>query len=361
MKTVLVVEDNVGVAEYIRDIFEVRGYAVRVAHDGEDGWQELQEEIPDVIISDLEMPELNGFELLQRVRDYKPTETLPFIMLTARSERENIRHGMNSGADDYLTKPFAANEILASVETMLGKHAKHQEKKRKTLDILRKNITYALPHELRTPLQSVLGYANMMQMDSEVLTPEQISMMADMIFKAGMRLQRMTENALTYAQIEIISSDPEQKAQLRNHILHDPANVIEKTAENVAEEYDRLGDLQLYFDHQVIQMSSENLECIIRELLSNAFKFSDAGTPVEIHTNVSDTHYNIEICDQGRGMDLEQIHLIGPYMQFDRIIYEQQGMGMGLTIAKRLVELHEGVFKINSRPNEGTCILVQLT
>lgn len=360
MKTVLIVEDNLGVAEYIRDIFEVQGYNVRVAHDGSDGWEDIQSELPDVVISDLEMPEVDGYELLQRVRHNKATQTLPFILLTARNERENIRRGMTGGADDYVTKPFSAKEIIESVEAMLRKHDVFQEKEDTTLRLLRKNITYALPHELRTPLQSVLGYANIMQMDHETISPEEIEMMSSTIFDAGLRLQRLIENSLAYAQIEIIASDQEQQKQLRNNILRDPVNIIERCAETIAEQHHRLDDLEMQLDHKVLRISEDNLSRIIEELLTNAFKFSVVGKPIRIQTIASDKHYTIKICDKGRGMTPEQIQLVGPYMQFERVLYEQQGAGLGLTIAKRLVELHKGVFKIKSRPKQGTCVIVKL-
>ena len=206
MKQVLIVEDNMDVAQYICDIFEINGYGVRVAYDGLAGWEEIQHQLPDVVISDVDMPELDGYQLLDRVRHDNGTETLPFILLTARTERDNIRHGMNLGADDYVTKPFSAKEILKSVETMIGKQEKYLKKQETTLRLLRKNITHSLPHELRTPLQSIIGYANLMQMDYESMERNDIKMMADMIFDSGIRLQHLAENMLTYAQIEIIAS-----------------------------------------------------------------------------------------------------------------------------------------------------------
>ena len=208
MKTILVVEDNIEVAQYVCDIFEVNGYHVRVALNGVEGWEEIQHDMPDIVVSDLDMPEMDGYELLSHVRNDAITETLPFILLTARTERENVRQGMTMGADDYVTKPFSAKEILMSVETMLGKQEKHKKREDTTLRLLRRNITHSLPHELRTPLQSILGYSNLLQMTYDEVQPDQIKMYADMMFDSGMRLQRLAENMLALAQIEIIGSDP---------------------------------------------------------------------------------------------------------------------------------------------------------
>ncbi len=360
MKQVLIVEDNMDVAQYICDIFEINGYGVRVAYDGLTGWEEIQHQLPDVVISDVDMPELDGYQLLDRVRHDNGTETLPFILLTARTERDNIRHGMNLGADDYVTKPFSANEILKSVETMIGKQEKYIKKQETTMRLLRKNITHSLPHELRTPLQSIIGYANLMQMDYDSMERDNIKMMADMIFDSGMRLQRLAENMLTYAQIEIIASNPEQQEQLRNNILRDPAQKIEDCINKVATQHKRLDDVTIDLDEQVLRITADNLNRIIHELVDNAFKFSQAGSPVNISATVYDEHYEIVISDYGRGMTAEQINLIGAYMQFDRVLYEQQGMGMGLNIAKRLVELHLGTVSIRSRPDDGTQVIVQI-
>lgn len=360
MKQVLVVEDNVDVAQYICDIFEINGYHVRVAYDGSAGWDEIQYELPDVVVSDVDMPEIDGYQLLELVRNNSITETLPFILLTARTERDNIRLGMNLGADDYVTKPFAAKEILRSVETMLGKQEKIQKKQETTLRLLRKNISYSLPHELRTPLQAIIGFANLLQMDYADMDRDSIKMMADTIFDSGMRLQHLAENMLAYAQIELISSDPKQQEQLRNNILRDPVKKITACAEKVATRYERINDLNLELDDKVLRITADNLYHIVAEIIDNAFKFSDSGSPVTVVTQAYEEYYEIVVTDCGRGMNPEQIQLIGAYMQFDRVLYEQQGMGMGLIIAKRLVELHLGTFSIESKLGRGTQITIRL-
>lgn len=358
MRRVLLVEDNVEVAQYIGDIFEISGYHVRIAYDGNEGWEEIQHHMPDVVVSDVNMPGMDGYELLNRIRHYNATETLPCILLTARAERENIRQGMTSGADDYITKPFSAKEIVESVEAVLQKQARLVQKQETTLKLLRKNISYALPHELRTPLQGILGYANLMQMDYNNMQGEQIKRMSGAILKSGNRLQRVLENALAYAQLEVIATDPQQQKQLRNNILPRPATVIEDTTVNIAAKHSRLGDLQLDLDERAIRISVENFQRIIEELVDNAFKFSKPGQPVTIRACVRDTQYIIDITDHGRGMSAEEVNRIGAYMQFDRVLYEQQGLGMGLTIAQRLVELHAGDFEIDSMPKQGTAIRI---
>lgn len=169
MTKILVVDDDANLAKSISDIFEVMGYDVQTAHNGLEGWRLVQLEIPDIIVSDIQMPGMNGYELLQAVRNDQATETMPFVFLTARSEREHLRQGMVLGADDFVSKPFSLKEIVESVESTLNKHQRIYAKHESTISSLRKNITYALPHELRTPLQSILGFAELMTMDFDKL------------------------------------------------------------------------------------------------------------------------------------------------------------------------------------------------
>jgi len=359
MTKILVVDDDANLAQSISDIFEVMGYDVQTAHNGLDGWNLVQLEIPDIIVSDIQMPGMNGYELLQAIRNDQTTETMPFVFLTARSEREHLRQGMVLGADDFVSKPFSVKEIVESVEATLNKHQRIYAKHESTITSLRKNITYALPHELRTPLQSILGFAELMNMDYDHLSPDDIKMMSGMILKGGVRLQRTVENTLAYAQIEMIATDPEKKRLLRNNILPDTVCVIEDSIATVAEKWNRTKDVQLQLENQVLRISAENLTRIIEEIVDNAFKFSDNGTPVVVKSINSTASFKILIYDKGRGMTADQIEHVGAYMQFERMLHEQQGSGLGLTIAKRLVELHKGALHIRSVPKQGTIVTIE--
>ena len=200
----------------------------------------------------------------------------------------------------------------------------------------------------------------MMMSEYETLSREEFKMMSETAFQAGTRLQRLIENTIAYAQLEIIASDPEQQRQLRNNILSDPVKVIEQCARQVADRHQRLSDLTLKLDDKVLRMSRENLRRIVEELVDNAFKFSDAGTPVVIRSDATEDGYTLKILDRGRGITREQREQVGAYMQFERLLHEQQGIGMGLITAKKLVELHAGTFTIKSKMDEGTGIIIQM-
>lgn len=360
MNNVLVVDDNIPLAESVCEIFEDIGYTVSLAYDGVEGWDYIQRQTPDLIVADINLPKINGYELLERVRSYQASETTPFIFLTARTDRSDWRRGMALGADDYLTKPFTVDEILDSVNVTISKRKKLIANHESTMTLLRRNITYALPHELRTPLQTIVGYTDLMQMDYQTLSPGDIKLMSSQIAQASGRLERIIENTLAYAQIELIGSDKRQQQQLRNNILPNASEVIEYSSKLIADKRKRANDLNLQINNCVLRMSTENLSRIIEELVDNAFKFSETGTSVTVSAVKQSEDYLILIHDRGLGISTKQQQQIGPYMQFDRLMNEQQGCGLGLTIAKRLVELHNGTFHIRSIVGDGTLITIKL-
>lgn len=359
MSTILVAEDEYKIARSLQDILEYGGHEVRLARDGKEAWRQVHSVKPDLIFADINMPHMNGYELLEHVRNDQQTETTPFVFLTAREQREDIRRGMFLGADDFITKPFTAKEILDVITSTLEKRQKLNHKHDTSLKLLRKNISYSLPHELRTPLQSVIGYADLMHMDYNRMSPEDVKMMSGMILKSGERLQRLIENTVIYSQLELIATDPQKQKALRNHILADPADRIMDTAELVASKWTRFEDLRLTLSDGLIRISKENLTRIIEELVDNAFKFSEQGSPVTVKTLHKEHQYTIIVCDEGRGMSSKQMEQIGAFIQFDRNLHEQQGSGLGLAIVKRLVEMHNGQFNIRSAFDKGTMVTIQ--
>lgn len=128
MKKVLVIEDETPVRENLVDLLDLEGYAPIAAQDGEEGLRLAMENRPDVIICDISMPRMNGFEVLDRINQDPMMCAVPFIILTARSDREDQRRGMNLGADDYIVKPFTIDEVLNSIQARLMKRERIEER-----------------------------------------------------------------------------------------------------------------------------------------------------------------------------------------------------------------------------------------
>ena len=361
MPKILVIDDDAMPRDTIVKLLKFSGYETLEARDGRSGIQLAGEHLPDLVISDVRMPIVTGFDVLEGLRANPDTNAIPIVFVSALNDIKAIREGMNAGADDYLGKPYSADELLRVVDTQLKKKTLVHDKFDTSLKLLRKNITYALPHELRTPLSLILGYGQILESDYRTVKPEEVLESAQIIVKAGNRLQRLIENYLVYAQIEMIQDDPQEVEQLRNHIIKDVAPIIEKIAQKIAAKYKRGEDLSLDLCHLALRISEPNLKKIVDELVDNAFKFSAKGSKVVIKTLHEQDTFKLYIRDYGRGMTAEQIKSLGAYMQFNRALFEQQGLGLGFTLAQRLVELHNGKLRIESRLDQGTAVGIEMS
>ena len=358
MADVVVVDDSVMVLDTVAAILGEAGHRVTLAHDGVEGMHVVRSMLPDLVIADVIMPSFDGLKLLQHLRGDPSTAHLPVILLSGRTERRDVRRGMEAGADDYLTKPFGAHELLSAVDAQLRKRSHIAASYENTLQMLRRNIIYALPHELRTALTGSLGYAELLRADYATFSPAEVKEIATIISRYGMRLHRIIENYLVYAQIELALSNPDQREALRSNFVRHVADVVEEVAVEAAQIAGRELDLTLDLDDVILRISEGDLRKITGELVDNAFKFSEHGTTVLIRGFQQGARYVLAVHDGGRGMAAEQVRAVGAYMQFERNVYEQQGLGLGLIIARRLTELHDGTFSIESRRDVGTRVRV---
>jgi signal transduction histidine kinase len=184
--------------------------------------------------------------------------------------------------------------------------------------------------------------------------------MGQEILNSSQRLERLIENFLVYAQLELIAADPKNVNALRIGRTDEPAALVQKIAGAQAVQAGRLKDLKVEAVNVPVPVSGEYFSKVVNELVQNAFKFSEADSLV--HVKLVETFNGIElsVTDLGRGFSTEQIRRIGAYVQFDRKMQDQQGLGMGLVIAKRLAELHGGTLAIEGRKGSGTTVTVKL-
>jgi len=365
MSKILVIEDVAPLRNDMVEMLRLEGYDVRGAENGVMGLQVVYEFFPDLIICDIMMPELDGYGVLTALQADTKTRTIPFIFLTAKSERGEIRKGMGLGADDYLTKPFENEELIEAVRSRLEHRQTLDEAAAEQLTRLRESITTALPHELRTPLNTIIGFSDMLMVESGTITSAEIYEWAGHINGAAQRLNRLVENYLTYVRIQALSRDSKRLAKIRTLATYAPRMIAEHQAIFAAQKYHRADDLVMEYGDQASAAIGENdLTKILDEVLDNAFKFSPYATAIKLITRTHDEgnglRYEIKVIDYGRGLKPEQIRDIGAYMQFDRLIHEQQGTGMGLAVAKGLVEMYLGTLVLESEVGVYTSVTITL-
>lgn len=355
MTRILVIEDHKAMREDIVETLAIEGYDALGAENGRVGVDMAQQERPNLIVCDIMMPEKNGYEVLEIVRRNPHTATIPFIFLTAKTERVNVRHGMMLGADDYLKKPFQVDDLLNSIESQLKKREELNQAANERLEELRQNIITALPHELRTPLNTVIGFSDILMMEAQRVKPDQVVSWAKHINGAAHRLYRLVENYLYYVHLQVLGQKGEP-LNVDNERIQEIRSLVEGEAQKQAMQEDRVEDLHVDVrDDAALNISFQDANKIITELVNNAFKFSKKGQAVHITGRALDNGmYEIVVQDEGRGITEEQVSRIGAYMQFDRWLYEQQGMGLGLAVVKELMTLHGGELHIKGVHEQGT-------
>jgi signal transduction histidine kinase len=300
--------------------------------------------------------------VLHHLRQDSSTATIPVIFLTAKSEWSDLRRGMELGADDYLIKPFQPDELLQAIITRLEKQSIAEKQTEEKLKNLSTSISHSLPHEINTPLNRIIRLSKLLIEDGGSLANEENLEMLKSIHDSGLRLHQLTLNFLMYADLELLASDPQRIAELRNNGCKSYIkSIIENIAVKISEKVNRLADLSIDVQEAIVNISSAKLSKIVEEIIDNAFKFSQPNTPVKIRGFVNNNKFHLFIIDYGRGMTKEEITNLGAYVQFERKIHGQQGSGLGLSIARKLVELHGGEFSIESIPEKQTIIRIVLT
>jgi len=357
MKKILIIEDEDFIRETIQDILDAEGYDTKTAENGQVGVDTAKAFLPDLIISDIMMPILDGHGVIRELKQHEATSQIPFIFLTAKSELRDLREGMELGADDYLNKPFTADELINAISVRIDKAEKTIQVAEAKLDELRSNIIYALPHEMKTALGGIATTVEVLIDMDDAFSVEERYEMYGMIKDSALRLDALIKKNLLYANLEIISSDKLKAAELKKHTTTEIKSSLTEIITDKSARYRRAEDWNLNCGDDVkIKISKDNLLNILDEVIDNAFRHSKSGNKVNIsvETNEHGTHLDILVRDEGRGITEENLRKIGAFMQFDRNKYEQQGLGLGLIIAKKLTETHEGTFEIKSEEGKYT-------
>lgn len=354
MSKILIIEDEEDIRDIMVELLTAHNYQVIDTEDGETGIDLAIAHHPDLIICDIMMPGIDGYEVLRQLHSHPSTQMIPFIFLTAKAAKEDMRQAMELGADDYLSKPFTGAELLGAVKIRLEKKVLLQQESEKKLDDLRKNLTRSLPHELLTPLNGILGFAKLLRDHAAEITADEIKEMSETIENSAWRLHRTIQNFLLHAQLEIMTHEPEKLQAFLAGETGSTRFILQIVAQKKAQEVERMADLSLHLAEISLPVAENWFNKIAKELIDNAFKFSETGSMVEVKSYVDSGEFILEICDRGRGMTPQQIANLGAYVQFDRKLYEQQGSGLGLVITKKLLEFYGGCLQLESYPDQGT-------
>ena len=360
MSNILDIDDESSMRMLLAAALEDAGYEVIDTASGSAGIELAKEEKPDLVLCDVGLLDTSGYEVIKTLRAQPQTCGIPLVLMTGLADLQGMREGMRLGADDYVPKPFDLPELIALIASRLRKAEQLRHEAEDKAKLLRSHISMLLPQELLSPLTGIIGLADILREDSDRLQPNEAADIGRDIQASGERLHRHIRNFLIYSQLELLTIEPERLEAMRNTAPSQCHKVITEVAVRIAEKHNRRSDLKLALDACDIAISEQNFTKLSEELIDNAFKYSEPGKPVEVHSRITDGKVWLTVSDEGTGLPSEILASLRAPNQFERIFGEKQTMGLGLAIAVKLAEVHQGRAIIQSQPGTGTSILVEL-
>lgn len=367
MTKILVIEDEKLLRAEVLDWLMFEGYESLGAEDGVAGVEAALRYLPDLIISDITMPRLDGYGVLLELHSNPVTSRIPFVFVTARAAHEDIRKGMSAGADDYITKPFTRRELLQAVESRLQKKSVFEEERQREVEqlqtalleereqrMLKAKLVAMFSHDFRNPLTTILSSNSLLRDYADRMNEERRRSHLGRIDASVRQLMQMVDDMLLVMQMD--SGNLDFKPVLLN-----PEQLFQKIAQEFQAIY---GDSrQIIFEshfHDDAAADPRLLRPIAANLISNAIKYSPQESEVRVMLDLWKEQFIFSVQDQGIGIpEADQSRLFAAFQRGSNV-EEVAGTGLGLAIVKQAVDLHKGAIYLESQLNAGTKMTVAI-
>ncbi|WP_445253227.1 ATP-binding protein [Nostoc sp. 106C] len=351
---ILIVDDNADMRDYLKRILSEHVEVEAVA-DGAAALAAVNQRVPDLVLSDVMMPGLDGFELLQALRADARTKEVPIILLSARAGEESVIEGLLAGADDYLIKPFSASELVTRVNAYLQlAHLRSETLRSERIINHRKDeVLSTVSHELNTPLIAILGWTRLLR--SSPPSPAMLMKSLETIERNATLQAKLVQDLLDISRITAgkicLNIEPVELQQVIDTAI--------ATVRQSLETKDIRLDCLLDPLPTIVQGDPERLQQIILNLLTNAVKFTPEGGRIAVSLQTHENQAQIIVSDTGCGIDSDFLpHIFDTFRQADGV---KKGLGLGLAIARSLVELHGGTIHAHSPGiGQGATFIVKL-
>ena len=351
--TILIVDDNPTNLRVLVDYLRGLGYRTLVATGGERALMQLEHTVPDLILLDVMMQGIDGYETCRRIKANPATGEVPVIFMTALAETEHKLNGFRAGAVDYVTKPFQQEEVSARISTHLM--IQRQRRQLEELNATKDKFFSVIGHDLRGPFTVLLGFSEIFADPERELTREQQQRFGSMINQSARNAHNLLENLLTWAGMERGTMEFRPQPINLATSAHETVDLLRNMA--------RVKNITLThaLDEQLIVIADRNmLDTILRNLLSNAIKFTLDGGAVTLSAHVQEQEANpmvlISVSDNGIGMPdevREHVMSAGSPLSTEGTSGET-GTGLGLLLCREFVARSGGEIQVESVEGEGT-------
>ena len=362
---VLVVDDIPKNLQVVGAMLRSDGYELMAATSGAQALEGVRVQVPDLILLDLMMPEMDGLEVCRRFKADPAVRNIPIIFLTASNEMEHLVQGFEAGAVDYITKPFNAPELLARVRTHL--ELRHARERLKEMNDEKNEFMGIAAHDLRNPLSAIQGYAEMMVEDADALARGEVKDLkacaAELdgngrkIGAAAKRMVEMVQNLLDANRIE----RGEMKLNLAPTDLAPVLNAVIETQRPHATAKQQTLHLESDSTSALVLVDSSITVQVLENLVSNAVKYSPPGKNIFVRLKNHPSLARIEVQDEGPGLSAEdQKKLFGKFARLSaKPTGGEHSTGLGLSIVKKMVEAMNGKVWCDSELGRGATFIVE--
>jgi two-component system, sensor histidine kinase and response regulator len=351
MKKILVIEDDKDVRENIVELLTAEGYQAFEAVNGEEGYRMAFDVIPDLVICDILMPVLDGYGALGKFLGDKRVSSIPFILLTALSDSEHLRKGMEMGADDYLVKPFTRAVLLQTIDSRLNKTQKLRQFARDELHDIQGKSYLLIPYKMMSHLDQIIKASTEIQLQ-QVGGEARSHALGDTISKSAKEVMKFFQDAIFLNDIEGIKGDAEKTRELNLLCLSSIRESIVDLALMQMKVSGREEDIQLDLDEASLWISEAHFQRIVEEAIHFACKISSledaviltgrrmpGGNLYELNISIqSKTPFTPILFEKIKSMDMEML--------------AQYSSGLGPIIANRILDLYGGSFNISARSEQ---------
>lgn len=367
---IMVVDDNPENLGMLFTYLDHAGFAVLLVQDGQNALRQSQETPPDMILLDILMPGLDGFEVCRRLKQHETTRDIPVIFITALNNTTDKLKGFRIGGVDYITKPFHHEEVMARLTTHLTLRRLQQELEDKNIQLEEKNILLddknlqlqeanasknqffsILAHDLRSPLTGLSGIISLM---NEGIGTFPMTKLKELLKKSQYICESLTallENLLTWARLQCDTLECRPQPV-------DIKTVAMVTIELLAPqaEQKQIALRNGITDSHMVYADVQMVNTVVRNLLSNSIKFTQRGGEVMLAVKPETRHLTILVSDTGIGIEAQHLpKLFRIDTKFTRLgTAQENGTGLGLVLCKEFVERNGGRIWVESQPNKGT-------
>jgi len=358
MQRILIIEDEQTLRKQITQLLRLEGFQTLEADNGRAGAASASSLIPDLIICDIMMPGLDGFGVLQMLRGNPLTAMIPFIFLTALVASDSLRHGMEEGADDYITKPYQPAALVGSVRRRLEKRNRQIAESQQRAEQVSLAVAASVPQEILGALDHIGLVTNLIALKYAAHDP-QVQAMKESVAEESARLRRMMRRLQLYSQLPRLYASRFELGY--TGVAATAGEFLTHISREICVGWNRTADLMIHSENIELPMGVEYLSLVVEELVDNACKFSASNTPIQVRGQAQRGFWSLTVSNQGTGMSAEQVAQIGAFKQFLSGNKKPQGLGLGLALTQGICRLHGCEFEIQSDAGKTTAtVLVPL-